>query len=429
MRKKLSHTKCTVRLRKCEFRDAWHLFIEAYPVYKTGSTTPVRVKEALNRTVTTPIWDKRSPSRRLVDGSISYSKVKRDENGIIQCKSLLDKESCVYAEKVRELLQHEYDNEELYSEQDAEMKAFQEKNRSSVIEYIRRVKGGHGNKVEQNKAKRVIDMLTAFNQGDDLPFSKISVTLIENFRNYVLTCPKAIGSETPMAQNTASIYYALFISALKNAYAEGYLSEDCTLRAKRISMVQSHREYLTTEELNLLAKTHCASPVVKRAALFSALTGLRISDIRKLKWSEVVSTEEGYRLNFTQQKTKRVEYMPISEQAYQLCGERKADNQLVFSPLQKLINKVFVPWVKAAGITRKITFHSLRHTYATLQLAGGTDIYTVSKMLGHTKIMTTQIYAKIVDSKKTATTNVIKIDTEIEGISEINSSESSKPSE
>jgi integrase len=159
------------------------------------------------------------------------------------------------------------------------------------------------------------------------------------------------------------------------------------------------------------------------------LTGLRISDIRKLKWSEVVSTEEGYRLNFTQQKTKRVEYMPISEQAYQLCGERKADNQLVFSPLQKLINKVFVPWVKAAGITRKITFHSLRHTYATLQLAGGTDIYTVSKMLGHTKIMTTQIYAKIVDSKKTATTNVIKIDTEIEGISEIDSSESSKPSE
>ena len=94
-------------------------------------------------------------------------------------------------------------------------------------------------------------------------------------------------------------------------------------------MFQSaRREYLSLEELNILAKTPC-DDILKRAALFSALTGMRHSDIQKLKWSEVEEYNGGYRLNFTQQKTKGVEYMPISPQAYKLCGERKKDGELL----------------------------------------------------------------------------------------------------
>lgn len=61
---------------------------------------------------------------------------------------------------------------------------------------------------------------------------------------------------------------------------------------------------------------------------------------------------------------------------------------------------VFKLWLQDAGITKNITFHSFRHTFATLQLEMGTDLYTVSKMLGHKSIKTTQIYAKVVDKKK-----------------------------
>lgn len=61
-------------------------------------------------------------------------------------------------------------------------------------------------------------------------------------------------------------------------------------------------------------------------------------------------------------------------------------------------------------LAQPISFHCARHSYATLQLAGGTDIYTVSKMLGHTNVRTTQVYAKVVDEKKEKATETIKLD-------------------
>ena len=180
---------------------------------------------------------------------------------------------------------------------------------------------------------------------------------------------------------------------------------------KNIYYEESQREYLTLEELNQLATTPCDSDILKRAALFSALTGLRHCDIKKLKWRDVVKDEEHYRLLFTQQKTKGVEYMPISDQAYLLCGERGDADRLVFEGLQdpSWINRPVKRWIEASGITKHITFHCFRHTYATLQLTNGTDIYTVSKMLGHKKVTTTQIYAKIVDEKKEAAAEAIQI--------------------
>ena len=104
--------------------------------------------------------------------------------------------------------------------------------------------------------------------------------------------------------------------------------------------------------------------------------------------------------------------MPISAQAYQLCGERRDPDRLVFEGLQdpSWISKPLERWIAKSGIQKHITFHCFRHTYATLQLTNGTDIYTVSKMLGHKKVSTTQIYAKIVDEKKEQAADAIKLD-------------------
>lgn len=144
--------------------------------------------------------------------------------------------------------------------------------------------------------------------------------------------------------------------------------------------MQTRREYLTTDELNQLVATPCDNDILKRAALFSALTGLRHCDIQKMQWKEIQTIGNQTRLNFTQQKTKGVEYMPISKQAFQLCGIPRKPTDLVFENLPDISNLTYPlrKWLQNAGIIQKITFHCFRHTFATLQLGGGIDIYTVS---------------------------------------------------
>ena len=94
MKKPLAHTKVTVKLRKSQYKEEWYLIVEAYPVVKAGNKVE-RIVESVNRTITTPIWDKSSSTRS------SGFKPKRDINGIIMCRSTLDQESCIYADNVR----------------------------------------------------------------------------------------------------------------------------------------------------------------------------------------------------------------------------------------------------------------------------------------------------------------------------------------
>ena len=73
-------------------------------------------------------------------------------------------------------------------------------------------------------------------------------------------------------------------------------------------------------------------------------------------------------------------------------------------------NHLRLPYSIPKSFALLLAFHCFRHSYATLQLAGGTDIYTVSKMLGHTNVKTNQVYAKVVDEKKEKATETIKLD-------------------
>lgn len=412
-KKKLSNTKCTVKLRKSEYCDEWYLIIDIYPVYKHPGGKPYRIKEGVNRSVTTPIWDKTHIAKTNADGSITY-KPKRDVNGVILCRSKVDNEACLYADKVRELRQREYDNQELYTETEAEMAAQNERSMCNFIEYFKKeTERRHSVSSESIRTNwnRVHELLKIFAKCDVIPFGSINIKLIEDFKQFMNTAPQGGKKKGRVSRNTAATYFSIFKAALKQAFIDGYLTIDLSAKVKGIPEQESRREYLTIEELNILAATECDKPMIKRAALFSALTGMRLIDIQKLKWKEIVRDGDHWRVNFTQQKTKGVEYTPISEQAYQLCGEHREDNKLVFEdlPSSSWISKPLERWIKAAGITKHITFHCFRHTFATLQLANGTDIYTVSKMLGHTNVRTTQIYTKVVDAKKETAADAIKL--------------------
>ena len=162
--------------------------------------------------------------------------------------------------------------------------------------------------------------------------------------------------------------------------------------------------YLTLEELQMLSKVECEVESVRKAFLFSCLTGLRRSDVIKLTWGEVHQQGEYTRIIFKQKKTGGQEYLDVNKQAAELMGKRKSDDEKVFDNIYttSVTNEIIKVWIQRAGIKKNITFHCARHTFAVMMLDLGTDIYTVSKLLGHREIGTTQIYAKVLDKNKQA---------------------------
>ena len=408
MKKPLAHTKVTVKLRKSQYKEEWYLIVEAYPVVKAGNKVE-RVVESVNRIITTPIWDKSSSTR-----SSGY-KPKRDINGIIMCRSTLDQESCIYADNVRKLRQHEYDNQSLYTDKESEIAAQNERSEQDFIAYFKKITySRHPNSSEAIIVNwnRVGVLLGIFSEGKPIPFSTISVKWMEEFKMFLLRAPQGGAKKGPISQNTASTYFSILKAGLKQAFVDEYLTVDISEKVKNIPTKESRREVLTIEEVNKLADTPCSNNILRRASFFSILTGLRHCDIQSLKWGQLVRHNDSWRINFDQEKTDGVEYMPISDQAYELCGERRDPDRLVFEGLMdpSWINRPVKKWIEAAGITKHITFHCFRHSYATIQLTNGTDIYTLSKMMGHTNVRTTQIYGKIVDSKKEKAAQAISID-------------------
>lgn len=416
MKKALHNTKSSVKLRKSEYRDEWYLYIESYPVFAPGKDKPQRVREYVNRVITTPIWDKKRTARTDSEGHSTY-KPKRDVNGIIMCKSSIDQESCIYADNIRAIRQKEYDTQELYTEMDAAIAEQKEKSQCDFIAFFKKeAKSRHYNNENMcNTWISVSDLLYEFNANEPLLFANINLNLMEKFKQFLLRAPQGGNKNGTISTNTACSYYSIFKAALKQAFVEGYLPIDIAAKSKNIQAEESRREHLTLDELNKLVETPCENPVIKRAALFSALTGLRHSDIMKMTWKEITKEGEHYRINFTQKKTKGVEYTPMSDQAYFFCGEPGHPDELVFGglPAPSWISKPLSRWIEAAGITKHITFHCFRHTYACLQLSNGTDLYTVSKMLGHTNIRTTQIYSKVEDEKKEQAADAIKLNMDL----------------
>lgn len=228
----------------------------------------------------------------------------------------------------------------------------------------------------------------------------IDTDFVKGFKRYLNTKAKT-KSGTPLSQNSKYTYFNKFKAALREAYTENYLKENVLKSVKGFEQAESTREYLTYSELQALTQTECKFPVLKNAFLFSCLTGLRWSDIDKLRWSEVRDEDSGSRIIFRQKKTDGLEYLYVSNQARALLGKRTLKNERVFKGLKygAVYNTEILRWCMKAGITKHITFHSARHTNAVLLLENGADIYTVSKRLGHREIRTTEIYTKIIDEK------------------------------
>ena len=224
--------------------------------------------------------------------------------------------------------------------------------------------------------------------GGSIRLAAVDERWLELFKEYLLT---------QVAQTTARTYFKKIIATLRRAVKDRLIVRNPAEYIDQIPPVETKRAFLTIEELQQLAHSPCKYRDVKRAFLFSCFAGLRISDVQRLKWKNV----NGTGLEFRQQKTNGVEYLPLSKQAHELLGDSGDPEEHVFMlPCLVTIEKTLQRWAADAGIDKHITFHVSRHTFATLALTNDVDLYTVSKLLGHKNIQTTQIYAKIIDKKK-----------------------------
>ena len=240
----------------------------------------------------------------------------------------------------------------------------------------------------------------------------LSVATVKKYREFLLKTNTLKSSKSKLAQNTAATYYKHFINLLKRAYKEQIISVDLAQHADFIKEEQTFREYLSEEELVKLWNTDIKNPQIKRAALFSALTGLRFIDIQNLTWEMIFGDKhQGHYIKLKEQKTGNIQNQPISDNALSILKQEKTTSGKIFTSLKYYeVAKTIKNWVLDAGIHKKISFHNFRHSYATLQLANGTDIYTVSKLLGHKNVTTTQIYAKVIDKSKIEAANRINLD-------------------
>ena len=219
--------------------------------------------------------------------------------------------------------------------------------------------------------------------------------------------------EKKLMSSTVANYFNALNAVLNTAVRERILVVNPARAVKRMKVQESIQEYLTIEELELLARTPIMGEdglggEIKRAFLFSCLANLRLSDIKTLTWGEVQNGKIEKRMR----KTSKIVVMPLSIGALELIKDDKVHphSAKVFNLTDTDPNQYIKKWAKAAGISKRVHFHTSRHTFGTQALEGGADVFTVQKLLGHSSSRQTQRYAAITDRSKKAAVDGIKVD-------------------
>ena len=257
---------------------------------------------------------------------------------------------------------------------------------------------------DQKLIHNTVHALTAYN---------INVAMRDVNRDYIIGLTNFLRNDyrSPRGKKLKDYSVINYLGCLRNALnmavREDVIADNPIMKLSaqdKVKAPESQREYLTVEEVQQLEATDSPYPHIKQAFLFACYTGLRCSDVRTITWGKIVKDGEKYRLHTVMFKTKRPFYIPLSKKAMQWMPERgdKTDDDLIFENIPVQVNtKLYLqPWLDKAGITKPITFHCSRHTFGTMMLTLGADIYTTSKLMGHTKVEVTQIYAKIINKKK-----------------------------
>lgn len=268
-----------------------------------------------------------------------------------------------------------------------------------AVDYLRKKIKTINVKNSQENNKTMVNHLEAFRK--NITLAEINREFYHKFVDYLLNTKK-------LSINSARLYAILLKARLHNAYIDGMIAKMPDLYGIAPKKETVEIDFLTLEELRALVETDVPEGFknpesIKNPFLFCCFTGLRFSDVKALKWEHI----ENGTITLRMKKTKEIVRVPLSNNAKKFLPERK-EKGLVFDigPLNSL-TRGLKEWAKAAKVKKDLHFHVSRHTFGTLTLEHGADIYTVSKLLGHRNVETTQIYAKVLDEGRKKAVNAI----------------------
>ena len=257
------------------------------------------------------------------------------------------------------------------------------------------------------QVNKLITRIKAY-KGEKTRLKDVDEDYCKGFIKYLSTATSVRHKEDkkPLTGKTAHLYYSILVTALNEAVRAKLIAINPAANLSRedkkpIKPEKSQRAYLDISEVKQLIETECSHPNIKSAFLFACFTGLRLSDIMGLTWDNVINHDGQLFLSIKMQKTREPLTIKLNKQAVSWLPKKNGTKEVFDLPFyNSIINDNLKRWAKSAGIEKSICFHMSRHTFATMELTLGADLYVVSKLLGHHDLSVTQIYADIINKKR-----------------------------
>lgn len=262
---------------------------------------------------------------------------------------------------------------------------------------------------------RMVNDYMAHIKNPRLTMDRIDRDFYRGFLHYmsdIHECKTSDGKTRRLAKSTIHLFQQTMNTMLNQAVRDGIIRcnpYQLLSRDERVSKPSVRRDFLTREELHRLMEVRTLSVTTKSAFMFCCFTGLRYSDLKQLKWGDIEKTQAGTVIRIAaMKKTEKPVTVPLGTNALAWLPERgdRTPEDNIFDIITCIgCDAALKTMAKRAGINKRVSFHTSRHTFATLTLAATNDIATVSELLGHTSVAMTQVYAEVLMEDKVAAVN------------------------
>ena len=193
----------------------------------------------------------------------------------------------------------------------------------------------------------------------DVQFKDINQTLIEDFKNKLIGAKRLRGKNLTIKKNSSASYFIRFGQVLEMAFDENYLEQNFKNKIKWIEEEETEKSFLTLNECKKLFKTDFEDQLLVKISKFAFLTGLRFSDISNLKWGDVEKRNDVYFINFRIKKTSTLQWHPISNEAFELMGTQRENDENVFPGIvYHSLNKKLRKWISNVKIKIQLLLSS-----------------------------------------------------------------------